>query len=220
MPDFGLELVHGDYTGRYTKRDPIKGRERLRYWVLTAEPDEIELNRRHAIEDDWDKAFLKDLEAEIAWYRDLRAGDPRRPYDLGKAYQARAGSQTERFIGNALVRMAHDLGLPVATFELALERLESGDDFKRSVGRGFLRSAAFDGHVPALVEIVARLREGRGFERDDVETYYWLLRSREAGLDVEDPIRALESALSEAQRAKARGWLTLGHYPRRWDREG
>ncbi len=218
FPDTLFEAAHDYYVGRLRDVDPAIGREKVMLVVLRLSPEEIEAHRRYAVERRWNRRFLADLDDAILWGESLRSADPHHVYDLAKTFRAASQKGRAPEFAYWLHSLATKRGLPEAIFDDAVTRLDHVDRIRRGAAWEGLRQVAMRGYVPALTEIVTRLREGRAYPPDDAELFFWLLRSQQVGLPVDDDIREVQLRLSADRQAWVRSWLARNEWPSEFDR--
>jgi hypothetical protein len=217
VPDALFEIAHGYYTGRYQHRDLDEGKEWLKLAVLRLTPVEIQANRRYAKDHRWDRQFLADMEQAIAWGESLRNAGPREVYDLAKAFRAAGPTGKAPRFASALHHLAIEEGLPEAIFDDAVTKLDDPDRLRRVSAWYGLRQAAMSGYPPALQEITTRLREGRAYPSRDIELFFWLLRSQEAGLPVTESLPTVEARLTNEEQTWVRQRLQRDRWPTEFD---
>lgn len=218
IPDLSFRQARQLYYGRMvTRAKPAEAREEVRIFVLYRSAARVRKNRAYAVANGWEPEFIEVLDEMVAWVEDLRRGDPRRPYELAKRYEADTKIRIAKYIASALKRLAVDMGHPEAMFERALKEMDKKESFERHYGEDLLRALGDRNYRPALKELIDRHLEARGFRRDPGVAYYWLRRGDAVGMDVAAKIAALEQTLSAADRKRAEDWLASGEYPQSWD---
>jgi hypothetical protein len=213
FPDTLFAAAHDYYVGRLRDVDPIVGREKVMLVVLRLSPEEMEANRRYAVERRWNRRFLADLEDAIRWGESLRNADPQHVYDLAKSFRAAGPTGSAPDFAYWLHSLAIKRDLPEAIFDDAVARLDDPDRINRVTAWHALRRMAMRGYSPALNEIVTRLREGRAYPPDDAELFFWLLRSEQVGLPVAEEIRKVQPRLTDDRQAWVRQWLERNEWP-------
>ena len=218
IPDLSFRQARQLYYGRIVARaNPTEAREEVRLFVLYEDAARVRKNRAYAVANGWEPEFIKVVDEMVAWVEDLRRGDPRRPYELAKQYEADTKIRIAKYIASALKGLAVDMGHPEAIFELAMQYIDDDDGLDRRLAQDRLRDAGDRNYRPALKELIDRHLEARGFRPDSGVAYYWLKRAQAAGMDVAEKIAALEPTMTAADRKRAKDWLASGKYPESWD---
>ncbi len=218
IPDSSLEDARELFRGNLiTRANPTEAREDVRLFVLHESPAWVRKNRAYALANGWEPAFIKVVDEMVSWVEDLRRGDPRRPYELAKQYEADTKDPYGKHVAFYLRYLAMDMGHPEAIFELAMQYIDDDDGLDRRLAQDRLRDAGDRNYRPALKELIDRHLEARGFRPDPGVAYYWLKRAEAAGMDVAAEIAILEPTLSAADRKRAKDWLASGKYPESWD---
>ena len=214
LPDMFFRQARQLYYGRMvTRANPTQAREKVRLFVLHESPVRVRKNRAYAVANGWEPEFIKILDEMVDWLEDLRRGDPRRPYELAKRYEADTKNRYGKSVAFHLRYLAVDMGHPEAMFELALQYIDKKDRTERHYGQDLLRDVGDRNYRPALKELIDRHLEARGFRPDPGVAYYWIKRAQAAGMDVAAEIAILEPTLSASDRKRAEGWLASGEYP-------
>ncbi len=218
LPDMSFRQARDLYYGRMLKRaNPMEAREEVRLFVLYEDAARVQKNRAYAVANGWEPTFIKVVDEMAAWVEDLRRGDPRRPYELAKRYEADTKIRLAKYIASALKGLAVDMDYPKAIFESAQKYIDDEERHRRNLARHRLRVLGDRNFRPALKELINRHLEARGFPSDPGMIHYWLRRADAVGMDVAAKIAVLEPTLSTANRKRAEDWLASGEYPEVWN---
>lgn len=145
-----------------------------------------------------------ELQAELAWLREVETAEPRRQYAEARWLKGEHGDEPRaRDLAAWWLEEAADQGLPEAQFELGTMWIR--DPVMDSVGFGYLERAADQGYVPALLELGWRYAKGEGFDRWPSIAYYYLYAAKlRSDAPVDELLAELESQMSRAQVVVAR----------------
>ena len=218
IPGSGFKSAHDTYIGYGGRANPGKAKADLGLHILRADPDLTRQRIAHAKEHDWDPGFIRAAEELLEWRMMVDAMPGEELYAIAQEYRKspdlhNASSFHQAFLFRAEERKHLPAMVEVSRIFIPKERGRPGN-----VGGYILRDAAQLGYEPALRELVAQLNGGKDLPMDTTEAYYWALRARGFGIDMEAEIRDLEYRLTATQKQQASGWLSREHYPKQWEK--
>ena len=139
----------------------------------------------------------------LAWVQALDRRDGESIYVESLQYRDGDGVAQDMVLADLLLEAAARRGYPQAAYEIGLAKLEGGtgaQDF--STGLVLLWQAAQGGLIVAQTALAQVYREADGDDLDEERAYYWLLRARQRGGEVESELAAVAAELSEEKRAQ------------------
>ena len=187
-----------------TRREALNA---LQMFVLETHPKLVALNRAYLVDHGAGDALLQTFDQAVGWLADVCAAPPRHAYDLSKETKNFATPTFAGLLKNALLYLAINRDVPEAIFDWAMR------DFRRSrdeEGYQELRLLGNKGHVPALRKLIELAPTNPAVEHPRAETFYWLYRAREAGLDTEKDLRALAPKLTPDDQMWFEIWCRRG----------
>ena len=110
------------------------------------------------------------------------------------------------FIARRLISLAADKGHPDARFEEAKE-FWGQDGYAGQSAFADMELLAYEGHVPALLELVRVYEQGDGIAKDAARAYFWSRRLMER---IAQDHSTIDKTLSQQDRGKAEAWLADG----------
>ena len=179
----------------------------LQMFVLETHPKLVALNRAYLVDHGAGDALLQTFDQAVGWLADVCAAPPRHAYDLSKETKNFATPTFAGLLKNALLYLAINRDVAEAIFDWAMR------DFRRSrdeEGYQELRLLGNKGHVPALRKLIELAPTNPAVEHPRAETFYWLYRAREAGLDTEKDLRALAPKLTPDDQMWFEIWCRRG----------
>ena len=206
-------LPPGEAPNPKTRREALNA---LQMFVLETHPKLVALNRAYLVDHGAGTALLQTFDQAVGWLADVCAAPPRQAYDLSTKT---AEFATRDFVGLlkvTLLGLAMSRDVPEARFDWAMKSFHPPNMDER-FGRSLLRKLGAEGYRPALRELVRRISKGDGFEPDRAETFFWMVKAQEAGLDFENELQTLVPQLDSKDQAHLAAWLKSGRGPEPWE---
>lgn len=205
-PEFRYAYQH--YVGDGWPVDREKARMRLLLFSLRQPTVVLARNRAYAEAQRWRQPFIAAFDETVAFAEKVRASTPGDILALSRTMRGDGRAANDE-IAEAILQLAVNRGDYEADFEWA-QLLMNGREFNRETARLIIRHLANVGHHAALTDIVRRYRLGQGFDQNAQKAYYWLLRSRDAGLPVDGLIGDFAREIPRAARIEVESWIATG----------
>ena len=137
----------------------------------------------------------------LAWLDDLKQREGEAAYVESLSYRDGNSVPQDDALADKLLELAALRDYPQAAYELGLAKLEGSEEERDwPGGMVMLWRAAKGDLVIAQRELALRYREAEGDDLNRQRAFYWLLRARQNGDEVDDELAAAASDLSEAER--------------------
>lgn len=150
---------------------------------------------------------------ELNEAKGLFHSEPKVRYQIARKLREGDGVPKDIEGANRWLRSAAADGLEEAKFDEAVIELDSVDYTDDSSPWYTLKRLAKGGFAPAMLELSMRHPKRRSDIHKKAAPYYWLLRARNAGMDVEDRINALEPTLTKEDHSWVKYWFKRDSTP-------
>lgn len=209
VPAIDLTSAYDAYVGQWSAPDRLGSQYQLMQFALWETEGTVARNRAYALAQGWRRGFVEALDDALLFARKIRASDGEDVLAVSHAFRE-IGSKQATLLAQRLLVIA-STGSSAAEFELAQRILHdprSAAELEHA--RFIIRRLADDGYAAALADIIERYRTANGFDRNLQKAYYWALRSRKAGLPVDDQIAELAGKIPRSAQIEAEEWVASG----------
>ncbi|MBL6945719.1 MAG: hypothetical protein ISR47_03680 [Rhodospirillales bacterium] len=159
------------------------------------------------------ETLLAVFDKAAAWREDVCAREPTEAYlHYKKLYEHESDDPVVRqyfsWVANYISMISLSRFSPVAHYDAAMNGFDDPEQIKdycnteSAVRRSYMRKAGALNYVSAVKEMIRRSLD----LGNRAEAYFWMLRAKKRGLNVDDDIQALKPKLTERDRSYLAKW--------------